>query len=295
MNINSLADSNKKPLLDTDIKGVTLMGSKDINISNVKKHGFNTVFLTVDNIRSSKQPYNTNYKALKQLISNISLLEKANLDYVLCFSSGPGYSSDGKTSTIFKNKMEINYFSKMVKEIVKRFQNHPNFKAASINLLASDNAEDKYYSAENLIINNVRVTFNDLPFVYNLHPFSFEEGYKNAPDIKLPNIVINMTLGLKGLTYPGYGAAYKASCTLNKNALLSNLEKLKEYDSDGKYKTIITLKTPWVKNSEVLLQDLFEIYKMLKFDFSLSYGNSLDNYDFTNNTDTLRVLDRHNR
>jgi hypothetical protein len=295
VNINTYATSNPNPVFNSSIKGVTLLSDSSINIDNIKKHGFNTVLLNANIIRNSKKPYNTNYKALRLLNSSVMQLEKAKLDYVICFTGGPGYSLDGKVTSLFKNKFEMNYYSKMIKEIVKRYYSNAFFKGASINFSTPDLASDKYYEIQNYIINNVRTSYKDLPFVYNLHPLTFEDNFKTLPSIKLSNIMLNVNIGLKGLSYPGYGAGYKNSCTLNKNSILTNLQRFKEYQSTIDAKAIVTIKTPWVKNSEVLLQDFFEIIKMLKLDYSLSYGNSADLYDFSNNTDVLKVLDRHNR
>jgi hypothetical protein len=281
VNINVYGLCNLNSILDANIKGVNLLSSPNINLSDIKQHGFNTVLLNVDGIRNSKKPYNTNYKALKLLNTCILKLEAANLNYIICFNSGPGYSSDGKVTTISKYKFEMNYYSKMIKEIVGRYINNQNFKGVSINLLTPELPDEKFYEIENYIIDNVRTTYKDLTFVYNLHPLDFEDNLKNLPSLKLTNVLLNLTIALKGLTYPGYGAGYKTSCTLNKNTMDT--------------KALVTIKTPWVKNSEVLLQDFFEISKMVKFDFALSYGNSSDVYDFFSNSSVLKVLDRHNQ
>jgi hypothetical protein len=295
VNINTFGANNSNSILNTTVKGVNLLSSSSANLDDIKKHGFNTVILNVDNIRNSKKPYNTNYKSLKLLNSWVLKLEKAKLDYIICFNSGPGYSSDGKVISLFKNKFEMNYYSKMIKEIVERYIHNNNFKGASINFLAPELADEKYYEIQDYIINNVRTTYKDLTFVYNLHPLAFEDNLKTLPSLKLTNILLNFTIALKGLTYPGYGVGYKTSCTLNKNSILASLQKLKDFQNTVDSKAIVTIKTPWVKNSEVLLQDFFEISKMVKFDFTLSYGNSSDAYDFFSNSSVLKVLDRHNQ
>lgn len=294
-NINAYAKMNTKTVLNSDINGITLISNHDIDINNIKTHGFNLVVLNAYDIRKPVKPYNTDYKALRLLGSNISKLEAANIDYIIAFSSGPGFSEDGKTETIYKRKYEMNYFSKMIKEIVRRYNTHPNFKGISVNLMSPDVTDDKYYYLQDYIVNDVRTSYSELPVMYNLNYTAFEDDYKYMPALKLSNIALNLTIGLKALSYPGYGAGYKASCSLSKNALLSSLEKLKEFKATEGSKTIITLKTPWVKNSEVMLQDLFEIYKILKFNYNLAYGNSKDIYDLTTNKDVLRVIDRHNK
>lgn len=295
LQFNAYAVDNKTSLLDSTIKGISLISNTNINTKDIKTHGLSTVLLDIDNIRNPKKPYNTNYKALRLLTSNIAKLEAADIDYVLCFTSGPGYSKDGKITSIYNNKLELTYFAQMVKELVKRYNGRPHFKGASIGLSPSDIQMDTYYKVQDSIITNVRRVYADLTFLYNLHPLTIEQGYKYLPTPTLTNILINLMVPLKGLSYPGYGAGYKTSYPLNKNALLSSLEKFKEYQSKIKIKAIVTLKTPWIKNSEVMLQDFFEIIKMLKLDYNLAYGNSSDLYDFTNNSSVIKVLDRHNR
>ena len=74
------------------------------------------------------------------------------------------------------------------------------------------------------------------------------------------------------------------------------LKKLQPYidlsaKSDSSF--IISIKAPWVKNTEVMLQDMFEITKMLKFDYRIHFGNSEDVYDIRTNEEVLRVIKRH--
>lgn len=301
INININTTAGKKLITITTpapkVNGITLISNDNFNVEDIKNSGFKTVFLYADTIRYAKKPYNTNYKSLKMLEKNIKLIEKANLNYVICFTSGPGFSNDGKIATIFQNNSEKTYFSKMVKEVVKRYWGNKNFIAASIGIHSSDIAEDKYYLTQNYIIDNVRKNYSNLKMLYNLHPLSYEENFNNLPDINLKekNIILNLEIELKGLSYPGYGAGYKTSFKLNKNAVLSNLEKFKEYQDKSDVPTIVTLKTPWVNASDIFLQDSYEIFKILGFEYNLCYGNSHDLYDFTRNKSVLNVVVRNNR
>jgi hypothetical protein len=276
------------------IKGLTILSKDKIDVNDIKKHGYNTIFLQVENIRNITAPYNTNYKLLRTLGHNIAALKAANLNFYICFMSGPGYSSDGKISTIYERKYEMTYFSQMVKEILKRYSFDKNFMGISIGIGNPNTPIAPYYETQNNIINNVRKNYENLKVCYNLHPLSYEEAFKNLPTIETKNIVLNLNLALSGLSYPGYGAGYKTSLTITKNAILQNLEIFKEYQNKYDLEVVLTLETPWVKHTEILLQDLFEIFKMLDMDYNLHYGNSNDIYDISKNPNVLKVLDRHN-
>jgi hypothetical protein len=291
----SYASKSLTELKNLKIKGVNVVPTDHINISKIKSNGFNTVFLNIDSIRSVKKPYNTNYKALKQLYRNIQTLEKANIKYILCFTAGPGYSMDSKISTIYTNKAELRYFSQMVNEVLKRYENRPNFICASINFSNADIDYKRYYEVQDYLIKASQAQFNMLSFIYNLHVLTFEEGLNTLPKIELPNILVNLTLSLKGLTYPGYGAGQKTSKPLDKNALLSTLEKINDYSKQNKINAMLSIKSPWAKNSEVMLQDLFELFRMIKLDYSLCYLNSMDLYDFSTNNKVIKVITRYNK
>lgn len=293
--INTFAYNKGSLSKYTRIKGITIISRSIIDVNDIKKHGYNTVFLQVDNIRKTKAPYNTNFNTLRVLGQNVTSLKNANLNFYICFMSGPGYSSDGKISTLYKNKYEMHYFSQMVKEIVKRYADYKNFLGISIDNGNPDIPREKFYETQNYIIDNVKKTYPQLQVSYNLHPLSYEEELKYLPTIKFTNIILNLNLALSGLSYPGYGVGYKTSLTINKNAILEKLEKFKEYQNKYDIKAVLTLETPWVKHTEILLQDLFEIFKMLDLDYNLHYGNSYDLYDISKNPSALKVLDRHNK
>jgi hypothetical protein len=294
-NTTSYASKSLTELKDLKIKGVNIVPTNNLDTSKIKANGFNTVFLNIDNIRSIKKPYNTNYKALKQLYRNIQSLEKAHLGYILCFTSGPGYSMDSKISSIYKNKAELKYFSQMVSEVLKRYVNNPNFICASINFANADIDYTRYYEIQDYIIKDAQAHFSRLSFIYNLHVLTFEENLKTLPIIKLPNVLVNLPLNLKALSYPGYGAGQKTSSPLDKNSLLSTLEKIYDYSKQNKINAMLSIKTPWVENSEVMLQDLFELFRMIKLDYNLCYINSKDLYDFSTNRNVLKVISRYNK
>jgi hypothetical protein len=293
-NSNATTADSSAEAKSTRIKGLTILSKGIIDVNDIKKHGYNTVFLQVDSIRNVAAPYNTNYSLLRALGHNIAALKGADLSFYICFMSGPGYSRDGKISTIYERKYEMLYFSQMVKEILKRYSIYKNFMGISIGIGNPNTPIPSFYKVQNNIIDNVRKNYQNLEIFYNLHPLSYEEAFKNLPALLTKNIVLNLNFALSGLSYPGYGAGYKTSLTLTKNAILQNLELFKEYQNKYDVQAVLTIETPWVKHTEILLQDLFEVFKMLNMDYNLHYGNSNDIYDISKNPSVLKVLDRHN-
>lgn len=87
----------------------------------------------------------------------------------------------------------------------------------------------------------------------------------------------------------------KTSLKLNKNILLSNLQTFKEFSDRNNYDMIITVKIPWTEKSDILLQDIFEISKMLHLNINIYNINSLDDYDFSQNKDVLKIIERNNK
>jgi hypothetical protein len=278
---------------DEKVRAVNIVYNKDFNISNFNSYGFNTIFLSTDGIRIANGNYKTDNKVLKKLESSIRKLENQKTNYIINITSGPGFSSDGKIVSIFDNRQEAMYFAKMTKEIIKRHYNSKYFKGISIDLNNIEVPEDKYYSTLDYIISKVKKDYSKVPIVLNLHPLSFENGFNNIPEIKYTNIILNAPISLKGISYPGYGAGYKSSIKLTKNTILDRLQKLKDVQDENKADVIVTIKAPWVAKSEVLIQDIFEVTKILGYDFNLSFGNSSDMFDITQNKGILKIVKRH--
>lgn len=97
------------------------------------------------------------------------------------------------------------------------------------------------------------------------------------------------------MSYPGYATSYKTSLKINKNILLSNLQELKDIKDKNGYNILVTIKIPYTEKSDILLQDVYEISKMLHVDINLYSINSMDDYDFSKNNDVLKVIERNNK
>jgi hypothetical protein len=271
-------------------RGIGLTDNNGYNLSFYKDLGFDTFIIKVNGIRSSKKPYKTNFEELKRLRKLTSALDYYKMKYMIELTSGPGYSSDSTTATIFSKEIERIYFAQMAGEVIKRYQGNKNFKGISIKLDDPDVSTEDYYKTENFIINKIRASYPDMTILYNLHPLTFENDVKDLPIMTNDKNILNLTICFKGIVYPGYGAGYKASVKLDKNGMLKRFQALKEFETKNKQHIMITIQTPWAEKSDVFLQDTFELFKMIGFDYTLCYGNSFDIFDFSKNEDVVISL-----
>ena len=286
-------DSVKKAENTDEVKAICIDANNTIDLSTLKNMQFNTIVLTTEGVRTVGQPYKTDFRTLKKLENEISTIKNSGFNYIIRIVSGPGISSDYKTSTVFNNHAETVYFSKMINEITGRYADDKCFKGLSIDIGNPEVSEDAYYKTLNSIILKVRNKYNT-SIIYNLHPLSFENGFKNLPSIWFKNTVINTKIYLSALSYPGYGAAYKTSMKLSKNAILEKFENLKDYKDKQKLPCTINIVIPWAEKSDIMLQDIYETTKIFDFNTVLYCGSSNDLYDFTNNQNVIKVITRHN-
>lgn len=278
---------------DSRVRAVSIDGNGILNIPDYKDLGFNLIFLSSEGVRIPKAPYRTDYKALKLIENNIKILENSSMDYIIEFKSGPGFSNSGKISTIYANDTEALYFSKMVEEIIKRHILSKNFKGISINLENPDIPETTYYNTMKYIISKIHKDYPDVPVIFNFYPASFENDFAYMPRFDFKNVTYNASISLIGISYPGYGTGYKTSFKLNKNEILSKLQKLKDIQDKNSMNFIVTVKVPWADNSDVFLQDIYEIAKMLHFDINL-YSSS-GAYNFMKNEPVIKVIKRNSK
>ncbi|SKA76550.1 hypothetical protein SAMN05443428_101214 [Caloramator quimbayensis] len=292
---NKIEDKAAVSDIDNKIRAVYIDGRLPFNISMIKELKVNTIVLSQEGVRMPAAPYKTNYRALKSLEKNTKELEKSEIDYIIDINSGPGFSSDGKISSIFANDTEALYFAKMSCEVIKRHVSNKNFKGIMISLENTNVLEDNYYNTLKYIINKIQNSYPDVNIILNLYPCSFENNFENLSVPELKNVTLNAVIYFKGMSYPMYATGYKASLKINKNVILSNLQILKEFQEKNKTNMMITIKTPWTEKSDIFLQDVYEINKMLSFNLNIGYINSFDDYDFTKNEDVLKVIKRNNK
>lgn len=271
------------------IKAVKIKCDDEIDVENIKSMGFNTVILETPGLRISKITYRTDFKALKNFKKAIEILDKSSLKYIVEIISGPGLSND--TTTLFENKAEKRYFSKMVCETLDRCIKSPNFKGISINPKIYNISGEIYYSAVNDIYLNAIEKYGDINTILNLQPSYFKEDVNNLPNINGYK-TIKVPLYLDELSYPGKGVIFQNKIDLNKNSILQSLKPLKSIKERD---IIIDISIPYNESSEIMIQDMIEINKILGFNLCMGYGNGNDEFDFTNKDSIVRILKRHSK
>lgn len=296
---NTLAKDTKtqdktvmSPKIDETIRAVTIKNIDTLNLKMLQETDFNMVVLQSEGVRSAGKSYSTSFKTLKMLNENVSKLEKSKINYFVELTSGPGFSQDSSISSLFSSSTERMYFGQMLGELVKRYNGNEHFAGISIDLKCPNINEDMYYDTLTDIITRVRKQYPDLTFIVNLHPLAFENKLENIPRLELDNVIINLPIEIRDLYYPGTSSGIVSEIELNKNTLLKTLQVLKQ----SEFKSImVTLDLSWNEKTDVFLQDLFEINKMLGFNSNISYGNSKDSKDFSNNEPILKLIKRHNQ
>lgn len=278
--------------IDDTIKAVTVKSLDDLNIQMIKEAGFNLVVLQSEGVRRAGKNYSTDFKTLKRLNENTAELERNKIYYFIELTSGPGFSQGSGISSIFSNKAERIYFSKMLRELADKYGKNEYFSGISIDLKYPNIDDAEYYTALTDIISRVRKLYPDLTFIVNMHPLTFENNLENIPKLKLENVIINLPIEIRDFSYPGNNTGIISNFELDKNIVLKAFQKLKE----SGFKTImVTLKLPWNEKSDIFIQDVFEINKMLGFNSNISYGNTNDIWDFSKYDSILKMLKRHNQ
>lgn len=281
----------KKPTISTlNIKGTTVNVNYPYDIEELKKLGFNTIIIETEGLRTSQKPYKTKFNTLKKLKKAINIANNRNINYIIEVTSGPGLSNDEGVNSFFENDIEVKYFTKMLIEIIERYKNSQGFKGISIKINNYQIDSYRYYSIMNRINEELYNKYNSPLLILNLHPKAFERDFDTVPSGKWK--YINSTIHLDDFSYPGEGKSYSTSVSLNKNSLLESLKKLKKIKNS---EIIVTLSIPWNKNSNILLQDIYEVKKILDFDLNISYGNGGDIYDFSKNESIIKVIKRHGK
>jgi hypothetical protein len=255
--------------------------------------GFNTTFIEVEGIRIVKKPYRTDNLVLNHVDEIIGEMENSKRNYYISIKSGPGISRNGEIDSIFDRSGEALYFAQMVREVALRYNENKYFKGISLDIGSETVSVEKYYETITYIVNKVQSEVPAFKFVVSLHPLAFEEEFFNPSELGLKNVIFNLNLNFKALSYPGYAQGFKSSYELDKNVILKKLQPYVDLTTKSDSSFIISIKAPWVKNTEVMLQDMFEITKMLKFDYRIHFGNSEDVYDIRTNEEVLRVIKRH--
>lgn len=296
---NTIAKDTKIQSKDTaslkindTIKAVTVKSLDALNIPMIKRENFNLVILQSEGVRRADKNYSTDFKILKQLNENAAELERNKIYYFIELTSGPGFSQGSGISSIFSSRSERIYFSKMLRELADKYGKNEYFSGFSIDLKYPGIDDEVYYTALTDIISRVRKQYPDLTFIVNMHPLAFESNLENIPKLKLENIIVNLPIEIRNFSYPGNNTGIISNFQLDKNIVLKAFQKLKASD----FKTVmVTLNLPWNDKSDIFIQDVFEINKMLGFNSNISYGNTNDLWDFSKYDSILKMLKRHNQ
>lgn len=296
---NVITKSTPAPVKQTknnniNIKAMTLVNNMNYDILKKTDTCFNTVFLNIPGLRRASAPYNTDFKNMKKIDKSIKELEKLHASYYLCISSGPGFSLGEKKYSIISNKLELIYYVKMLKELIKRYSSYEGFRGISINLSCNQIADSSYYKIMSYILYNTKKEMSSFNYIYNLPSDSFSNNYNIVPELKGDNIIVNTDITLNSIDYPGKCLQKNNETVMNKNTILNRLETLKSIQDERKLTVIISLKSPWINNSDAFLLDTSEVLKILNFNFNLCYGNSNNYYDFSKNENIMKILKRQN-
>lgn len=272
-----------------------LDASKDIVANDIHSLGFSRCIIESKGLRYDNNTFKTDFKAKRQLQKTTKLLEESDIAYYIEITSGPGISPDRKNLSLFTNKDNIVFFTQMVKETIDMNKDNPHFNGIILTLSSKDIQNDVYYKTLNKIVNRITNVY-DTPITISL-----DSGFFTSKDPSLPldyfdnpDISFNVNMDFRCDTYPGTATFNSVDIPLSKNQILEKLIDMKEsYGNNSSRKLMFSLKCPWNEGSPILLKDLFEIMKIVKFEFSLSYSNSKNEYDFTNNKDIVDILNKY--
>lgn len=265
------------------------------NSLNELIEGFNADFIEVDGARISMDNFRTDFSVVKRTDNMLNELENNGIDYYLSIQSGPGISRDGTVLTLFRKRTQAMYFSQMVREMISKYRGNKHLKGIHLDIGSPDVPVEDYYNTLSYIVDKVRPELGDLKLIVNFHPLTFENEDFKPEDLTLSKVTFNLNLYFTAISYPGYVQGFKTSYELNKNALLKRLEDYKEFSEKEENSFMITIKAPWIEDTDIMLQDMFEIVKMLNYDYRICSGNSGDLYDIRKNEDVLKVLKRHSQ
>ncbi|MDF2675498.1 MAG: hypothetical protein K0R09_3770, partial [Clostridiales bacterium] len=191
------------PKFSEDIKAVTIKSLEELNLKMINETNFNMVVLQSEGVRRADNNYNTSFKLLKKLNENSLKLEGNKINYFIELTSGPGISEDSSIASIFSNDTERMYFAQMLMELAERYNKNEYFIGFSIDLKPKNIDEDVYYDTLTDIISRVRKQYPGLTFIVNLHPLAFENKLENIPKLGLKNVIINLPVEIRDLSYPG--------------------------------------------------------------------------------------------
>ncbi|KMT22858.1 hypothetical protein [Clostridium cylindrosporum] len=283
---------NEKTFQDT-LKLTKLDSSMDINPEDIRSIGFNRVIIKTQGLRIDSGNYKTDFKRKNKLMKQTALLEEADISYYIEITTGPGISNDGKNLSLFTKGDNMVFFAQMVKEIIEMNKDNTHFSGIILSVGNTKIHNDTYYKTLNEISNRVLKSY-DVPLLISLDPMYFESNNTSLPleYFDNPKVGFNIDMNFKCDKYPGKAKFNDSEIELSKNRILEKLIAIKDSNKNSR-KILLSLKCPWSEECSVLVKDIFEIMKMVGFEFSLSYSNTNNEFDFSNNKNIITILNKY--
>ncbi|MEG2538708.1 MAG: hypothetical protein RSA01_03860, partial [Clostridium sp.] len=206
--------------------------------------------------------------------------------------SGPGISKNRTNISLYNNRDNIVFFSQMVRETIKLNENNPYFSGIILNIKPNNINEKAYYETLKGITDRIIKDYSYPIFI------TLDGNFLSSENAKLPNNIFtseligyNVDMSIDCDSYPGKGTINGVEGSISKNSILDKLINIKQSEEDST-NFMVSYKSKWNDNCDVLIKDIFEIMKMLGFQFNLSYSNTNNEYDFTNHKNILNIIQK---
>ncbi|MEF9953096.1 MAG: hypothetical protein RR840_00970 [Clostridium sp.] len=285
-----------KPLTENTLGGsfklTKLDGSLPVTLDNINKIGFSKAILQVEGVREHSGNYKTNFKNKNALQKNLKLFSDEKIPYYIEIVSGPGLSSDRSIDNLYSDPNSVVYFAQMVRETIELNNDNDYFNGIILSLGIKDLNDNVYFNTLKGIVDRVIKDYK-YPILITLDGNLLDSKDINLPDNIFESDLVgyNIDMSLECDSYPGVGTINGIEDQLSKNNLLDKLIRIKDSEQNNK-NLMVSFKNKWNDDCDVLIKDIFEIMKILGFEFNLSYSNTNNEYDFTHHKDIMNIIQK---